>query len=244
MIAEHFTQIQQKILAATEASQQHACHSQDCNQRASAVNIIAVSKGQPISKITQAYELGLRQFGENYLSEAIDKIEHLKQLNIEWHFIGRIQSNKTRYIAEHFSWVQSVDRIKVAERLNQQRPKHLPALNILVQVNISDEASKGGINEKDVADFMLRLRPLQRLKVRGLMAITKATDDINEQKGYFEKLNTLYQHLKKVNKENLEFDTLSMGMSNDFTAAITEDSNMVRIGTALFGKRKTLDMAL
>lgn len=200
------------------------------------VQLIAVSKTQPSDAIAQAYAWGQRRFGENYLQEALDKqaaLQHLPEL--EWHFIGPIQSNKTRAIAENFHWVHSVDRLKIAQRLNEQRPHRLPPLNVCVQVNIDDESTKSGVSLAELPALVMAIAPLARLKLRGLMAIPAATDDPVQQRKAFAKLRSALQVL---NLQGLHMDTLSMGMSGDMEAAIAEGATFVRVGTDIFGARQ------
>lgn len=199
------------------------------------VQLIAVSKTQPAAAIADAYANGQRRFGENYLQEALEKqiaLQHLPEL--EWHFIGPIQSNKTRAIAEHFSWVHSVDRLKIAQRLNEQRPANLPPLNICVQVNIDDETTKSGVSLAELPALIAAFIPLTRLRLRGLMAIPAATDDPAQQRKAFAKLRSALQVL---NLQGFRMDTLSMGMSGDMEAAIAEGATFVRVGTDIFGAR-------
>lgn len=198
------------------------------------VLLVAVSKTQPVEALIAAYGLGQRHFGENYLQEALDKQAHLAHCNITWHFIGPIQSNKTRAIAQHFHWVHSVDRLKIAERLSEQRPEHLPPLNICLQVNISGEDSKSGVDPVNLADLAAAVAALPRLRLRGLMAIPAPCDDPDLQRQPFARLNALYAPLQA----RLGLDALSMGMSDDLAAAVAEGSTLVRIGTAIFGLRK------
>jgi pyridoxal phosphate enzyme (YggS family) len=198
------------------------------------VHLLAASKTQSIEKIREAYLAGIHDFGENYLQEALTKIEASRELAITWHFIGPIQSNKTRKIAENFSWVHSVDNAKIAKRLNDQRPATLPALNICIEVNISHENTKSGvaINEvRELAEFCLTL---PHLKLRGLMTIPAEYPTFAEQRQAFHQLAVLQRDLIK---HGIPLDTLSMGMSQDFEAAIAEGATFVRIGTAIFGKR-------
>ncbi|WP_313037158.1 YggS family pyridoxal phosphate-dependent enzyme [Stutzerimonas nitrititolerans] len=195
------------------------------------VGLLAVSKTQPAEAIREANGAGLSDFGENYLQEALEKQARLADLALTWHFIGPIQSNKTRAIAEHFDWVHSVDRLKIAQRLSEQRPAELPPLNVCLQVNVSGEASKSGCAPQDVAELARTIATLPNLRLRGLMAIPEPTDDLAEQHAAFSRLRQLQQAL------NLELDTLSMGMSQDLEAAIAEGATWVRIGTALFGAR-------
>ena len=198
------------------------------------VSLLAVSKGQSIEKIKEAYDAGQRSFGENYLKEALSKMEALSDLPIEWHFIGSVQNNKTRKIAAHFSWVQSVDHIKIAERLNAQRPNSLPPLNICIEVNISEEATKSGVAIAQVLPLASACLSLPRLKLRGLMAIPSLQKTVEEQRQSFHQLELLWQSLRE---KDIPLDTLSIGMSHDFEAAIAEGATLVRIGTAIFGER-------
>jgi PLP dependent protein len=198
------------------------------------IRLLAVSKTFPSEAIREAFAAGQTSFGENYLQEALDKMQALADLPIEWHFIGPIQSNKTRPIAEHFSWVHSVDRLKIAQRLSEQRPASLPPLNICLQINISDESSKSGITPGDAPAVARAIAALPNLKLRGLMAIPAPSEDEAEQRNSFAKMRELQ---KKLNSEGLQLDTLSMGMSHDMAAAILEGANIVRIGTAIFGVR-------
>lgn len=195
------------------------------------VQLLAVSKTQPANAIRQASAAGQRDFGENYLQEALEKQADLRDLPLIWHFIGPIQSNKTKLIAEHFDWVHSVDRLKIAQRLSDQRPPELGPINICLQVNVSGEASKSGCDPQDVPELAQAIAALPRLHLRGLMTIPEPTDDPAEQRAAFSRLRQLQSDLE------LELDTLSMGMSQDLEAAIAEGATWVRIGTALFGAR-------
>jgi pyridoxal phosphate enzyme (YggS family) len=199
------------------------------------VTLIAVSKSQPIECIEKLIETGQRIFGENYVQEAVEKIKVLQDYDLEWHFIGPIQSNKTKPIAEHFDWVQSVDRLKIAERLNEARPADKPKLNICLQVNVSDEVSKSGVAPSEVENLAREIGRLPRLQLRGLMAIPEATHDEAEQRKAFRALKNVFEQLKQ---QGYALDTLSMGMSGDFKAAIAEGATHVRIGSAIFGERK------
>ncbi|MFH2134115.1 MAG: YggS family pyridoxal phosphate-dependent enzyme [Pseudomonadota bacterium] len=201
---------------------------------ADAVRLLAVSKTFPAASVREAYQAGQTAFGENYLQEALDKIEILGALLLEWHFIGPIQSNKTRAIAEHFAWVHGVDRLKVAERLSVQRPESLPDLNICLQVNVSGEASKSGVAPDEVAQLAAEVARLPRLKLRGLMAIPAPADDPAQQREPFVLMREL---LASLNAQGMQLDTLSMGMSHDFAVAIQEGATIVRVGTAIFGAR-------
>jgi len=195
------------------------------------VGLLAVSKTQPAATIREAAEAGMRDFGENYLQEALDKLSELSELPLTWHFIGPIQSNKTKSIAEHFDWVHSVDRLKIAQRLSDQRPAELPPLNICLQVNVSGEASKSGCAPEELPQLAQAVAAMPRLRLRGLMCIPAPSEDPAEQRAAFARLRALRDELP------LTLDTLSMGMSQDLEAAIAEGATWVRIGTALFGAR-------
>jgi hypothetical protein len=196
--------------------------------------LLAVSKTVPANVVREAYSLGQKAYGENFVQEALDKMRQLSDLPLEWHFIGPIQSNKTRAIAENFSWVHSVDRLKIAQRLSEQRPDDLPPLNICIQINISGEATKGGVAADEAESLARSISALPRLKLRGLMTIPAPVDDPAEQRIPFAHMRTL---LTKLNSAGLALDTLSMGMSHDMTAAILEGATIVRVGTAIFGNR-------
>ena len=196
------------------------------------VCLLAVSKTHPATAVAALAAAGQHCFGENYLQEALDKMAELAALNLEWHFIGPIQTNKTRGIAEHFAWAHSVDRLKIAERLNAQRPDHLPPLNICLEVNIDREPSKHGFDENALADAVRAVAALPRLRLRGLMAIPAPSTDFVAQRQPFARLRQWAERLHRV-----ELDTLSMGMSDDLEAAVAEGTTLVRIGTALFGPR-------
>jgi pyridoxal phosphate enzyme (YggS family) len=197
------------------------------------VCLVAVSKGQSVAKIRAAHEAGQRAFGENYVQEALTKMLQLKDLVIEWHFIGPLQSNKTAAVAQHFDWVQSVDRDKIAQRLSDARPADSPPLHICLQVNIGNEASKHGINAAEVLPLAQAVRTLPRLRLRGLMAIPEPDPTLAPQR--FRELRALFDRL---NAEGMQLDTLSMGMSDDFETAIACGSTMVRLGTLIFGPRE------
>ncbi|MEB0079273.1 YggS family pyridoxal phosphate-dependent enzyme [Pseudomonas sp. CCI3.2] len=220
-IADNVSQVDERIRAAALVAQRDP----------STINLLAVSKTKPAAALREAFAAGLSDFGENYLQEALSKQLELADLPLCWHFIGPIQSNKTRAIAEHFAWVHSVDRLKIAQRLSEQRPAELPALNICIQINVSGEASKSGCTPEDLPALAAAISALPRLKLRGLMAIPEPTDDVSAQHGAFAAVSSLQQSL------NLPLDTLSMGMSHDLEAAIAQGATWVRIGTALFGAR-------
>lgn len=201
------------------------------------IQLLGSSKHQSAEEIREAFHAGLKIMGENYVQEALAKMAMLSDLPIQWHFIGHIQSNKTHKIAENFDWVQSIDCQKIAKRLNDHRPAHLPPINICIEVNVSHEATKFGVDVDfdavlDLAKFCLTL---SKLKLRGLMTIPAHYDDHNKQREEFHKLFTIWQRLRE---EGIELDMLSMGMTNDFEAAIAEGSTMIRIGTGIFGERK------
>jgi len=195
------------------------------------VQLLAVSKTKPASAIREIHAAGVRNVGENYLQEALGKQQELVDLPLIWHFIGPIQSNKTKAIAEHFDWVHSVDRLKIAQRLSEQRPQGLPPLNICLQVNVSGEDSKSGCAAADLPALAQAVAALPNLRLRGLMAIPEPSEDRAEQEAAFATLRQLQDSL------NLGLDTLSMGMSHDLEAAIAQGATWVRIGTALFGAR-------
>ncbi len=203
----------------------------------SSVRLLAVSKAFPATVIAEAARAGQRAFGENYVQEALAKMDELvdsADQPLEWHFIGPIQSNKTRAIAQAFDWVQSVDRLKIAERLAEQRPADLPLLNVLLQVNVSGEASNVGRVGLHVPGDAATVARLPRLRLRGLMAIPAPEVDIARQRSAFARTNKLFRQLRE---EGLKLDVLSMGMSDDLEAAIAEGATMVRVGTAIFGAR-------
>jgi len=220
-IAENIAKVGARIREAAQASQRNFAD----------IGLLAVSKTKPAAAIREAHAAGLCDFGENYLQEALEKQTELSDLPLIWHFIGPIQSNKTRPIAEHFDWVHSVDRLKIAQRLSEQRPAHLPPLNICLQVNVSGEDSKSGCSPEALPELAKAVTALPNLRLRGLMAIPEPTDDIAAQHAAFAHLRQLHDDLA------LDLDTLSMGMSHDLEAAIAEGATWVRIGTALFGAR-------
>ncbi|MFZ2540882.1 MAG: YggS family pyridoxal phosphate-dependent enzyme [Gallionella sp.] len=203
-------------------------------RHADEVSLLAVSKTFPPDALREACQAGQTRFAESYVQEALDKIAALHGLGIEWHYIGPIQSNKTRPIAENFSWVHSVDRLKVAERLSGQRPEFLPPLQVCLQVNISGESSKSGVLPREVDALARDIARLPNLRLRGLMAVPQPSSEVAVQRLPFAQLRQL---LNRLNQQGLQLDTLSMGMSDDFAAAISEGATMVRIGTAIFGNR-------
>ena len=220
-IAENIAKVRARIREAAQAS----------GRDFASIGLLAVSKTKPADAIREAYASGVTDFGENYLQEALTKQVELADLPLSWHFIGPIQSNKTKLIAEHFHWVHSVDRLKIAERLSAQRPTGLPPLNVCLQVNVSGEASKSGCAPEELPALAAAVGNLPNLQLRGLMAIPEPTDDLAAQHAAFAQLRQLLQSLDPA------LDTLSMGMSHDLEAAIAEGATWVRIGTALFGAR-------
>jgi pyridoxal phosphate enzyme (YggS family) len=225
-VARHLDEVRQRIAKAAA----------DASRDASSVTLLAVSKTFPAEDVRAAFNAGQRAFGENYVQEAVAKITGLADLRseIEWHFIGPLQSNKTKVVAENFDWVHSVDRLKIAERLNEQRPEDLPRLNVCLQINVSGEDSKSGIAPGDALALAHQIAALPRLRLRGLMAIPEPAGTLDEQRAPHRRLRGITNTLRA---DGLELDTLSMGMSADIEAAILEGATMVRIGTAIFGAR-------
>ena len=198
------------------------------------VSVLAVSKTKPPEAVRAAAEVGQRDFGENHLQDALTKLDSLEDLDLVWHFIGPVQSNKTRVIAARFDWVHSIDRAKIARRLNEQRPGGLPPLNVCLQVNVSGEASKSGVGPDEVEGLARAVSELPRLRLRGLMTLPRPCEDLEEQRRPFATLRGIGESL---NAGGLALDTLSMGMTNDMEAAIAEGATIIRIGTAIFGAR-------
>jgi hypothetical protein len=198
------------------------------------VALVAVSKTRPPADVRAAFAAGQRAFGENYVSEALEKMGALADLAVEWHFIGPVQSNKTRPIAERFAWVHSVDREKIARRLSDQRPAGLPPLDICLEVNVSGEATKAGVLPSEVASLARQVADLPRLRLRGLMTVPAPEDAFDLQRAGFRRLRELWNELRA---SGLALDTLSMGMTADLEAAVAEGSTLVRVGTAIFGPR-------
>jgi pyridoxal phosphate enzyme (YggS family) len=200
------------------------------------VTLLAVSKTFPAEDVRAAHAAGQHAFGENYVQEALTKIETLADLraSLEWHFIGPLQSNKTRPVAENFDWVHSVDRLKIAQRLAEQRPAHLSPLNVCLQVNVSGEASKAGVSPAEAAEVAHAIAALPQLRLRGLMSIPEPAGTIDAQRLPHRQLRELFEQLRA---DGLELDTLSMGMSSDLEAAVLEGATIVRVGTAIFGAR-------
>nr|WP_297350562.1 YggS family pyridoxal phosphate-dependent enzyme [uncultured Caldimonas sp.] len=227
-IASNIQQVQQRIARACTEAQRDV----------QSVTLLAVSKTFPADSVREAIACGQHRFGENYVQEALDKIQSLADVRsrLEWHLIGPLQSNKTRVVAEHFDWVHSVDRLKIAERLSAQRPPHLPPLQLCLQVNISGEDTKSGLAPTEVREVAHAVAKLPNVKLRGLMAIPEPAADREAQRTPHRALRELLQSLKQ---EGLPLDTLSMGMTADLEAAILEGATIVRVGTAIFGKRDT-----
>ena len=222
-LAERFLHVRSQIRHATGIA----------GRPRGSVQLLAVSKTKPAAGIAALYRLGQRHFAENYLQEALAKQQQLGAFNITWHFIGPIQSNKTKPIACHFDWVHSVDRLKIAQRLSEQRPEHLPPLNICLQVNISQEGSKSGVSLEELPGLIEAASLLPRLRLRGVMAIPGAESNYQKQRQPYKQL---YEAVQRLNRP--ELDSFSFGMSGDLKAAIMEGATMVRIGTALFGERQ------
>ena len=204
------------------------------------VLLLAISKTISAASIRDAHSAGLRSFGENYVQEGVEKITKLADLELDWHFTGPLQSNKTRQVAAHFGWVHAVDRLKIAHRLSEARDLQMPELNVCIQVNLSGESTKSGVRADDVDPLARAVSVLPRLRLRGLMTIPEPTDDFGQQRARFAELRRL---LETLNTDGLGLDTLSMGMSSDLEAAILEGATIVRVGTAIFGSRNSADRA-
>ena len=211
-----------------------AAAAQQCGRSVDSVTLLAVSKGQPAESVRAVAAAGVEHFGENYLQEALPKLEALAGLELTWHFIGRLQANKTRPVAERFDWVHGVDRLKLAERLAAHRPYHAPPLNVCIQVNVAGESGKAGAAPGEVAALAAAIRALPRLRLRGLMCLPPGESAVARQRHWFGLLRASFDALRA---QAFDIDTLSMGMSGDFAAAIAEGATLVRIGTALFGPR-------
>ncbi|MGL9751728.1 MAG: YggS family pyridoxal phosphate-dependent enzyme [Symbiopectobacterium sp.] len=227
-IKQNLQNVREKIATAATA----------CGRDPHAVTLLAVSKTKPVPAIEEAIACGQRGFGENYVQEGVDKVLYFReaapQVELQWHFIGPLQSNKSRLVAKHFDWYHTVDRPKIAQRLSEQRPATLAPLNVLLQVNISGEASKSGIEPADLPALAATVAALPHLTLRGLMAIPAPESDYARQLAVFQSMNDLFAQLKL---HYPQVDTLSMGMTDDMSAAIAAGSTLVRIGTAIFGAR-------
>ncbi len=224
-IEQRLQQVRQRIRQAEHAY----------GRAAGSVQLLAVSKTRPAGDIRAALAAGQRRFGESYLQEALEKIGQLEDEEIEWHYIGRVQSNKTRPIAEHFDWVHSIDKLKQARRLDQQRPASLPPLNICLQIKLSAEQTKGGLLPDEAGELIDEIGRMERLRLRGLMTLPAPAHDLESQRQPFRELRRL---LQRMNAAGARLDTLSMGMSGDLEAAVAEGATLVRIGTAIFGPRR------
>ncbi|MFK7857466.1 MAG: YggS family pyridoxal phosphate-dependent enzyme [Granulosicoccus sp.] len=220
--------------ALANVASQITCFEERYGRKTGSVQLLAVSKRKPVSAIRSALAAGQKAFGENYVDEGVEKILEINDPSLTWHFIGAIQSRKTSLIAEHFDWAHGVDRLKVARRLSEQRPTHLPALNICLQVNLDNEPSKAGIALPEVAELAAQCALLEGIRVRGLMAIPAPRELLAEQRKVLSHLRTALQTLQA---NHPDIDTLSMGMSADMEAAIAEGATIVRVGTAIFGAR-------
>jgi pyridoxal phosphate enzyme (YggS family) len=223
-IADNITRIRVQIQAACQAA----------GRAPDSVQLLAVSKTWGTDAVRQAHAAGQTAFGENYIQEAVDKINALRDLPLQWHCIGPIQSNKTRLVAEHFDWVHSVDRLKIAQRLSEQRPPELPPLQVCIQVNVDGGETKSGVSPTDLPELALAVAALPRLQLRGLMTIPEPAETDAQMRAVHRQAKDLFEQLRA---QGLSLDTLSMGMSADMAAAIAEGSTMVRVGTAIFGKR-------
>ena len=222
----------QAVIARIDAA------ARQCGRNPQDVVLLAVSKTWPAASVREALAAGQQAFGENYVQEGVEKVATLRAsgIPIQWHFIGPLQSNKTRPVAENFDWVHSVDRLKIAERLSEQRPDSLPPLSVCLQVNVSGEQTKSGVSLVDAPALALEIARLPRLRLRGLMAIPEPVDDVAAQRRPFRQVRELYDQLCA---DGLALDTLSMGMSHDLEAAIAEGATLVRVGTAIFGERNS-----
>ena len=224
-VTENFRKIQDLLAkAAAEAG-----------RSSDQIRLLAVSKKKPLEAILEAAEAGQRDFGENFVQEGLEKIENAVREDLKWHFIGHLQSNKTKAVAEHFQWVHTVDRLKIARRLSEQRPFYAGDLNICIEVNVDDEAQKSGVTGEEAHELAAAIAELPHLKLRGLMCLPAIRQSFDEQRKPFAALRELYESLRS---EGHELDTLSMGMTADYAAAIQEGATIVRIGTALFGARQ------
>ena len=226
-IAHNLAQVRDKISAAATA----------CGRASEEVTLLAVSKTKPASAVAEAIDAGQRMFGENYVQEGVEKIRHFREkgtADLQWHFIGPLQSNKSRLVAEHFDWCHTVDRLRIASRLSEQRPAEMPPLNVLIQINISDENSKSGIALEELEQLAEQVAALPGLRLRGLMAIPAPETDYDRQFAVARQMAVAFEALKT---RFPTVDTLSLGMTDDMAAAIAAGSTMVRIGTAIFGAR-------
>ena len=227
-IEKNLQTVQSRLAAACQAA----------GRNRSEVCLLAVSKTFDAGAVAQAHAAGQTEFGENYIQEAVQKIVALRHLDLQWHCIGPIQSNKTRLVAEHFDWVQTVDRLKIAERLSEQRPAHLPPLQVCIQVNADGGATKSGVLPQEALALAQQVAALPKLRLRGIMSIPEPAPDFDAACAVFASIKAVFDDLKAT---GLALDTLSMGMSADLEAAIHSGSTMVRVGTAIFGGRVKAD---
>ncbi len=223
-VTENFRKIQDLLAKAAV----------DAGRSPDEIRLLAVSKNKPPEAVLEAYAAGQRDFGENFVQEGLEKIAAVERNDVIWHFVGRLQANKTRPVAQHFQWVHTIDRLKIARRLSSQRPDGAAPLQVCIEVNVDEEASKSGISPAGVADLAAAVAELPRLKLRGLMCLPAIRDDFEEQRRPFARLREM---LESLNESGLSLDTLSMGMTADYAAAIHEGATIVRIGTAIFGAR-------
>ena len=227
--------IENNITAVQRRLQQAA---RDADRNPDDILLLAVSKTRTSAQVNLAHQAGINSFGENYLQDALDKIELLKSQSLDWHFIGPLQSNKTKQAAENFAWVHSVDRLKIARRLSDQRPSSMAPLNVCLQINIDDEQSKSGFTPEQAVEAAIAIAELPNLRLRGLMAIPKPGDSAAEQRLPFAQLRALQEQINSKLDNSQKLDTLSMGMSGDLEPAIYEGSTIVRVGTDIFGPRE------
>lgn len=225
MIATNLQTVQERIASACRAA----------GRSPQEVRLLAVSKTVDPQGVAQAFEAGQRAFGENYIQEAVEKMALLQQLPIEWHCIGPVQSNKTRLVAQHFAWLHTLERLKIAQRLAEQRPDVLPPLQVCIQVNVDGGATKSGVPPREALALAQAVAQLPRLQLRGLMCIPEPAPDFDTALGVFRKARDLFEELRQ---QGLPLDTLSMGMTDDLEAAIHAGSTLVRVGTAIFGRRR------
>ena len=223
-VTENFRKIQDLLAKATV----------DAEREAASVRLLAVSKRKPVEAILEAVAAGQRDFGENFVQEGLGKIKEIANDGLTWHFIGHLQTNKTRPVAEHFQWVHTIDRLKIAQRLSNQRPYYAKDLNVCIQVNIDRETGKSGVLEEELPELAHSVAELPKLRLRGLMCIPTVRQATEEQRAPFARLR---EHFEALQASGLKLDTLSMGMTADYEAAIQEGATLVRIGTALFGQR-------
>ncbi len=224
-VTENFRKIQDLLAKAAV----------DAGRSVGSIRLLAVSKKKPAEAVLEAYSAGQRDFGENFVQEGLEKIAQVDRDDVTWHFIGHLQSNKTKAVAQHFQWVHTIDRLKVARRLSEQRPHHAGDLNVCIEVNIDAEDLKSGASVAEVADLAAAIAELPRLKLRGLMCLPAIRQDVAAQREPFARLRAV---MESLNDAGMQLDTLSMGMTADYAAAIQEGATIVRIGTALFGARE------